>query len=237
MKVVFAQIAKDRQPPYRVITKIASEDGQNVVCKQAAAIEAVPFVNGLEHNYKVMAETYGKEHVAEGRLAADGLFCMEYVQGKGLDKILLDALSKKRYEEFIELFTFYYQHILPDVPKKEGNNDGYTLPLAKDRKVNIDLTFGNIIVGKSIEDLKIIDYEWLFPASSKDFLCCRAMRNLYWQGKAVLERAGMGLEQLLQGAGIDLDDMPELNARERGFYDVVGDFSSQKYEQPHKICY
>ena len=177
MKVLSVHYARKRKPAYATRTELVEADGKKIVRKVAMTGKAIPFVNGMKFNYEKMVATYGKEHVAHGWLENDGVFCMEFVEGESLEQKAIKYFSQGNYEGFKKVISYFYNRILPNI-KEEKTGNKYTNPLAKDRQYNIDMILSNIIINQE-GDYKIIDYEWLFPQGSKNFIGVRAMINLY----------------------------------------------------------
>lgn len=215
MKVLSVRFSRKRKAEYSIRTEIVEVADKLIVRKIAMSDKAVPFVNGMELNYRQMVGMYGKEHVAEGWLEKDGIFCMEFIEGISMEQQVMNYFCQSDYNSFIDVISYWYSNILPN-DIEEAPNSKYINPLAHNRKYNIDLTLSNIMLPRDGQ-FKIIDYEWLFPMGSKELIGARAMQNLHAKNKPYFDRVKMQQEHLVVGLGIDTSRFALINAKEEQF--------------------
>ena len=230
MRIIYAQSTMYRKPEYSVVTQIAEADGERFVLKKALTREAVPFVNGLEKNYQEMVTQYGEEHVAKGELLSPGVFKMEYVDGETLATNSMRYFATGDFDGFIQNIAYYYSNILvgfEDNPAAIAEPN----PLSAKRKYNLDLNFNNIILAPDFENFKIIDYEWLLPSLSKQYVCVRILTVLYNQYIKAFNKKNMTWEMLLSGCMLGTKDIEHYNKEERRFYKNVLDWTTKKNEK------
>ena len=230
MKVIYAQSTMYRKAEYAVLTQFIESEGKRFVLKKAENKKAIPFVNGFVKNYHEMVKQYGEEHVAKGELLSPGLFKMEYVYGETFADRCVKCLQDGDFEGFIHRILYYYQHILCNYEEDNIAIDGFGFT-SPDRQYNIDLNLGNIIFISDTDDFKIIDYEWLTPQISKQFAFFRTILSLHVENGEIFEKHNMSLDTLLQGCGMDKNEINMFMKMEKLFYDNVLDWSTKRNEK------
>lgn len=222
--IEFVKFANERRERYRIATEISLENGRHIVRKRAMEQDACAHIRTIAENAEILADIYGKEHVAGAHLEDERTLSLEYVEGTSLHSRILAALERRDRTAADRSIRFFIDEILAKGPDPVEGRFQLTDSADPARDSDIDLDFDNVIITK--DGWKIIDYEWLFPGVPRRFLLGRALRTL---GERAAVLGAAGAEELLHAYGITWNGADD--AREKEFYNEVLTFSLRPYEK------
>ncbi|MDE5937574.1 MAG: hypothetical protein K2H37_00640 [Lachnospiraceae bacterium] len=172
MKVIYSRMAQGRKREYQIITKIVSADGNKYVLKEAACAEAKQHVENTFHNESVIEPVYGN-YLLCGQWVEERLVT-PFIEGMTLGGRLREQLGEQDGEEkagallrqWRELIIGDEKNICQFVPTEEfkavfGEADDLT-GVDATAVSNFDCSAENIFFLQN-DEIKIIDYEWVFP--------------------------------------------------------------------------
>lgn len=191
-------VAGYRRDRYRVATSIVEEGGRRYVKKTALTPAAKAHIKTIAENAAILTARYGKNHVAQARLTADGVsLIMDYIEGRTYTDLLLAALRESGIQGFWEYVEFYFDNIVGG-GSQNADIVGFDSP---NRAFDYDLNFDNVIVTAE-GDFVCIDYEWLVPMASKKLVLYNSLYLLWAYHKAELQHYGITLEKMVEICGI-----------------------------------
>ena len=222
-RIRYVKMTTERKAPYRTETALIEQDGRILVRKRALSPEAEAHLDAFLENGRILAETYGREHVARAERRGDAIY-IDYIDGRTLSDRLLDDYAAGGLSALCDGIDRYRRDILA----RSGIGDGFAPGPwhfhAPGRDTDIDLTFDNIIITDS--GWQIIDYEWLFPQVPRAFVLCRALLEFCYRAHL----GGDVKDALLAHYGID--DLAAYHAAEDAFQQGVADDVRAAYRQP-----
>ncbi|MDE6603811.1 MAG: hypothetical protein K2K90_17035 [Lachnospiraceae bacterium] len=172
MKVIYSRMAQGRKRKFQIITKIVSANGNKYVWKEAACVEAKQHVENTFHNESVIEPVYGN-YLLHGQWMEGGIVT-PFIEGKTLGSRLREHLEEQNGEEKVgSLLRQWRRLIIGDkmnVCKFVTSKDFETVFGEADDLTGVDATAisnfdcsaENIFFLQN-NDIKIIDYEWVFP--------------------------------------------------------------------------
>jgi GT2 family glycosyltransferase/glycosyltransferase involved in cell wall biosynthesis len=199
MKVIFAKYNRERKARFQTETTIFLEGGLPIVRKRGLTPEAALHIRAIYDNYHVLKQNYRNVSISNAKLIREEII-FEYMRGRSLGSILIDAVMRRNKEAFLSLISRYVD-FLKDLEigqnKKMKANEKFLeifgqafefqnlecLELA-----NLDLTFENIILDLQ-GNYSIIDYEWVFEFSIPvDFIMYRSLNRFYFKYREYLDK-------------------------------------------------
>ena len=200
MELIYSVFPKYRKACFDVSTSIFVDGDTKLVRKQALNEKAIRHIEGLLDNQEILGSIYGINCVPKVKRLNKNTIEMEYVSGPTLLSYMQYYLRKKDINSFFEFLCFYIDNILKGADGDYFDTNLLNNPYDKNRNVNIDLTFDNIIM---LEDgIKIIDFEWLYEDIPLKFVLFRALQQLYVRNTTLCDLNGLPLDKLLDMAGI-----------------------------------
>ena len=185
MNSVFCKYSNDRDRKFQIKTLIKKDtSGDKYVVKCATNPDATEHIDRILENYNKMQESFKNSIFKANKCAkTDEGIKLEYVEGDTLEDYLDSLYSEGNYIELVEKIKEFKDLLYSlesntdfkytdDFEKVFGKNGIFSN--SKSLAVsNIDLIFGNIILGES---WTIIDYEWSFDFPVPiEFILCRAI--------------------------------------------------------------
>jgi hypothetical protein len=175
MKKIYSKFTKDRVRQFQIETYIAQGDHGRCVAKRALNPEAA------EHIAKM--REYYENHKSSGLLCEAGMeeadtITFPFLEGKSLCKEMLEALSGRQKDVFLEKLQVYRDILNRSAGEKTVSGEELSADpdfvrifgqqklegtMASGADLDIDLTFDNIIHDQADGAYKLIDYEWFFP--------------------------------------------------------------------------
>jgi hypothetical protein len=229
---VYSKFNRDRLPTFQIETSIFRDrDGLRTVKKPLAAA-AGPHMARIVKNYELLKDAYRdlSPGIAAGAPAGAGVM-IDYMDGKSLDTLIMDALLRRDLAGFHALLDSYVAFVrmlapgapasyLPDEGSDRIFGDFSRLTgMAHAAIANIDLRPDNIIVGRD-GSYGIIDYEWVFAFPMPvNFVIYRSIRDFWNSYREYLDGA-VRREEMFVRYGI--------TAGEREVYDRM-EISFQAY--------
>ena len=181
MRILLAAYDMGRKPKYRLLTRVYEDNGVLYTEKIAKEESAKPFLSRVEEGYRLMAKTYGQEHVVPLLKAYDDRVVLSYGLGESIQSLLLRALNHHDEEEAKRLLGLYRDFVLSAEKRPfevspefiewfgESTYEGDALSVS-----NIDATFSNVLVCDG--ECMLIDCEWAmdFPVPT-DYILYRTV--------------------------------------------------------------
>ena len=163
-ETIYCRYSNDRSLSSAIKTEIVEEKGKKKVKKQAMTVYGADHIRNIYSSYLKLKERYkgSKLKINTCKLKDGELPCVEfeYLEGKTLEELLDEKISKDDQKGFQELFQEYIERISYH---EESSIADY------------DMIFANIIVQE--DKWTVIDYEWTYERSieTKEI----AYRSLY----------------------------------------------------------
>ena len=171
-KIIYSKFNSVRMPKFQIETSISKENDKLKVLKKPITLEAKGHIDKIYDNYQLFKNYYKNINMAGAQLE-NGNIILEFVEGKTLERLLIDAILKKDLLEFYILLDRYVDFIMnlsmsvnDDLGEKEdffrmfGDFQG-SGDMNHMRPANVDLNFDNIVLNED-NTFKIFDYEWIF---------------------------------------------------------------------------
>ena len=215
---LYIHTALSRKKAYRLSTKIVKQDERLVVHKYALNEEARMHLKTMEENGRILAELYGKEHVAQSRLIEADILEMEYVEGYSLSDIMMMALRQGGPDGLADWLNYYVRQILRG--EDEILSNSYDLA-GENRKYNIDLNFDNIRIRN--DTFVIYDYEWLAVHAYKKHILWYVLSHFMYDVQNEVNRFGITAKSLCKALNLSTFERDTGNRITEKFYDIVLD--------------
>ena len=200
MKLIYSVFPMYRKACYNVSTSIYKDGDLKLVTKRALNNKSIRHIEAILENKHILANLYGENCVPKVKQINDTTIEMEYISGTTLMSYMQHYLSENDTNSFFELLCFYVENILKGGDGDHFDGELLSNPYDKNRGVNIDLTFDNIIM---LEDgIKIIDFEWLYPDIPLKFVLFRVLAELYTRNNYLCDKNGLSFDKLLDMVGI-----------------------------------
>lgn len=182
MKISYVKMTTERRAEYQIRTVLGYEDGRTVLKKCALTAAANDHIRHIEENGKILVGMFGSSHVAPCMRCDETSVQLGFVPGKSLGQLLEQAVLDEDEKTFRRYLAFYEDEVLAEngtdsVSGVDTENFSWLDLNGAGRSVNIDLTFDNIIIGASLQDWCVIDYEWLAAGVPRDVVRVRALRG------------------------------------------------------------
>lgn len=213
MEVLYARYSRDRHTQFQMKTIIYSEFGMKKVMKQAINASGAPHLKRIMQNY-IELEAHYKSDVLLKPTYKENKIVFDFIDGKSLDELLLEAALKKKKNEFI-FYINLYKNFINEVAMENYsefcNTDKFICFFKKEYPIeglkafitpNIDLNLDNII-RMTNGDFKVLDYEWVldFPVPL-EFVAFRAINTFYYAHYSALINF-VEISELFELFGID----------------------------------
>ena len=168
MKKIYSKFTKERGGDFRIETAIYQDDtGKRIVRKSPLSEKSSDHVKRMYENYQYFKES---GLMLPCDLQGESVV-FPFITGTSFYDLLLEAIDKKDKKTFLGIIDQYVElvnKLYPQTTAFEKTSQFETVfGLAEPavgmdavKKLNIDLTFDNIIVEK--EKTQIFDYEWIF---------------------------------------------------------------------------
>jgi len=169
---VYSKFNRERLPKFQIETSIFREEGILRALKKPLTLEAKKHIACLQDNYELLKDHYNKIKVTNAQYMDDNIV-FDFINGKSLDRLLINAVFNKNINEFYRLLDRFVDCAKSTNTTEEGNSkknnissdifDDYS-DIGSDNYeelVNMDLNFDNIYLDEN-NDIVLIDYEWVF---------------------------------------------------------------------------
>lgn len=222
--IIYSKYSNERAEKFKIRTDILEDlDGKKYVQKVPLTKEASIHIDNIYRYYELLSEAYKESQVCINKcLKNDVVLEFEFISGITLEEELDKLLSEKNYTQIIEKIKEYVLII----GKGIGEN---TFKITEDfRNVfgdvelpmylragnvnNIDLVFGNIILG---DKWNIIDYEWTFDFQIPfNYIIYRAVHYYIYSSSKRNELTDLELFKIL---GITDEEIVQYDNMEKNF--------------------
>ena len=197
MKKIYSKFTKERDRRFQIETAIyVTEDGKKAISKRALLPEGQEHIDNIYQNYQYFKEQ-GICLLTPCRMEHKAVF-FDFVTGDSYYTQILQALENKdqdRLQLVLEKYKDIFETMFPAQTPFEktesfvsvfGNID-IPSEMSAVKKLNIDLTFDNLV--ENGENTNILDYEWIFdfPVPVK-FSIYRALFAIALKHKAALNK-------------------------------------------------
>ena len=197
MKKIYSKFTKERDRRFQIETAIyVTEDGKKAISKRALLPEGQEHIDNMYQNYQYFKEQ-GICLLTPCRMEHKAVF-FYFVTGDSYYTQILQALENKdqdRLQLVLEKYKDIFETMYPAQTPFEktesfvsvfGNID-IPSEMSAVKKLNIDLTFDNLV--ENGENTNILDYEWIFdfPVPVK-FSIYRALFAIALKHKAALNK-------------------------------------------------
>lgn len=197
MKKIYSKFTKERDRRFQIETAIyVTEDGKKAISKRALLPEGQEHIDNIYQNYQYFKEQ-GICLLTPCRMEHKAVF-FDFVTGDSYYTQILQALENKdqdRLQLVLEKYKDIFETMYPAQTPFEktesfvsvfGNID-IPSEMSAVKKLNIDLTFDNLV--ENGENTNILDYEWIFdfPVPVK-FSIYRALFAIALKHKAALNK-------------------------------------------------
>ncbi|MGE6230237.1 hypothetical protein [Paenibacillus chitinolyticus] len=226
MDVIFAKYTRERLPEYQIATYFAMDHNKKVVLKKPLRKEAEEHVLKMYKTYNWLKREYGSISIVECSLI-DKQVSFEFLEGKSLDTLLLNAARKNDVSLFNEHIHSYLTFVRKFGATKESKATirapffevSFVGPLELIKIANVDLIFENLISCQNT--FTIIDYEWVFECSIPlNYLLYRSFLLFYHKHQEELIHF-IPLEELMEAWQIDSAQITTFDAMEKAFQKYV----------------
>ena len=160
MNLLFSTFDLHRKKAFVAITSIYEEGNKRFVVKTPLFEEGKAHLQRFVDAYPLLSKAFGKGSVAQAKAQGEQIQ-IEFVEGKSLTSLLLEAYRSQDVERIEALLSKYRDFLLlaQDDAKTAPRFASYRIPGPILAPADIDLIFDNIIE-KENGQLCIIDYEW-----------------------------------------------------------------------------
>ena len=236
LKTLYVKTSEDRKEEFQIITKIVEEDGKLYCLKEPFSERGIEHIKSLYKNYELMKRVYSFDELNKIEYR-NGAIYSEYIKGKTLEEMAIDAFLRGDEESFLEVIRRFQKIVL-----KDGNitsfviSQGFSsffgitsIPSCQGFKIsNIDLNLDNIIVGE--KDI-IIDFEWVLDFSVPvDFVIYRALNSFYRKNETILKSKYSNANDFYNIFNLQLD-VAILEQMNKAFAFYVHDVNASKKTQ------
>lgn len=252
MKVLYAKINNHRRPPFRISTRIVEDGDRRCVEKRALTPEAIGHLRSIRWGYDRLQESLAGEGFRLPEILASGDACLRfaYVEGKGLDEVLLQRVLAGDRAGFFRILDDYGErlrhafrtvdHFLPaeDATPLFAGVSRTTLEGAGPFFYHsfLDPIFENVLVRENAWFL--IDNEWVFPG-------CLPVSYAFFRSLLIFYKAKYGFlgvedfapyEEVLRRYGISEDLQKVYHLIETNFQRYVDGPCSEvtRYKLPYR---
>lgn len=234
-EIQYVKMNTDRNPGFRIYTKIWEEQGKRYVGKYPADEKAEKH---LLHMNRVKAGEHASWKYVTGE-EKGGAVIYDYLEEATLDDMVSVLLSKREGRRVEELVDDFYRVFLSNSQERE---DYYGEEFEKVfgpgrcsgtkkccKNLDIDLIFDNIFCRNGTYE--VIDTEWVFPFEIPvEYVMWRVLNELFYKHPGLSQIVShRGLEEKY---GITPEDAAVFKEWEIHFaYQYVGSYGLQKYEK------
>ncbi|MEC0183425.1 hypothetical protein P4H61_18195 [Paenibacillus peoriae] len=232
METIYSKYSRERAPEYQIKTSI-HHDKFMYVSKTALTDQAVDHIKRIYSNYEILKAVYQPGKLVKPLSYEKGSVLFEYLEGKSLDQLILEAVIDKDKDlvyKVLEMYTEFLGTVAEGHYCGFSNTPEFISVFGEKSKLlgldsftisNIDLNLDNILL---VDDnqLSIIDYEWvyLFPIPL-NFIKFRAINSFYYSHYASLQRF-IHIEDMFAYVGISQKELPDYIDMANKFADIVG---------------
>ncbi|MGW8443648.1 coiled-coil domain-containing protein [Paenibacillus sp. S33] len=232
METIYSKYSRERAPEYQIKTSI-HQDEFMYVSKTALTDRAVDHIKRIYSNYELLKAVYQPSKLVKPLSYEKGSVLFEYLEGKSLDQLILEAVINKQRDlvyEILGLFTDFLETVAEGHYCEFSNTPEFISVFGEKSKLlglnsftiaNIDLNLDNILLGDD-NQLSIIDYEWvyLFPIPL-NFIKFRAINSFYYSHYASLQ-SFISIEDMFSYVGVSQGEIPDYIDMANKFADRVG---------------
>lgn len=211
---VYSKFTKDRREEFQIETAIMRENDQYVAVKSPLNEKADAHIANMFDNYeKSIATESTTIQLCPAKKDGNKVY-FEFINGPSFGDKLMDAVEQKNMSEFKAILSEYKSLLLEVAHAKKLDEEI--------DKINIDLTFDNIIMlGRN--QYIILDYEWYSEqALSLKFIAYRAVYAFYMKYQKSVQKF-ISLDELFNEFAISDDDRERYNEANNRFIDKVYD--------------
>jgi len=230
MKVVYSSTVRERLPKYQILTSIVKGGDKFKVVKKPIFPEGHLHIQSMMTSFESLVNNFPNWRIARPELIAEGIE-FEYIDGKTLNEILLEAVARNDKQTFHNVLSEYIERYIRTIGHfdEEWESDSLFFEFfgcyGKLRNVktvicaNLDLTFDNIIQTSHGEQV-IIDYEWVVNfVVPVQYLLYRSLRRFFLNNHSYTT-SFLSMEECLSSFGIGAEELDlyyqmELGLRER----------------------
>ncbi|WP_431086510.1 coiled-coil domain-containing protein [Paenibacillus sp. 8b26] len=243
MGTIYSKYSRERAPEYQIKTSI-HQDEFMYVSKTALTDQAVDHIKRIYSNYEILKPVYHPNKLAKPLSYELGSVLFEYLEGKSLDQLVLEAVINKERKlvyEILDVFSNFLETVAEGYYCEFNNTPEFISVFGKKVKLeglnsftiaNIDLNLDNILMDND-NQLSIIDYEWVYPFPIPlNFIKFRAINSFYYSHYASLQNF-IHVEDIFSYVGVSKEEIPDYIDMANKFADIVGTekelLSLQKY--------
>lgn len=181
MEKIYSKFVKERKKEFQIETAIWKDKDKKFITKRNLHKEGKQHIQNI---YDTFLMYQNKQILCVASLEGN-VISFEYVSGKTLEEVFLEAVKSGKKEKVLETVQ-KYEKILSllcsekeqaDISQETEFTEVFGVPAGSFmgyRNLIFDLTFDNIIYQE--QSGKVIDYEWRFPfAVEKEFIKFRAV--------------------------------------------------------------
>lgn len=111
MHILYTRYSKDRNPHFQMKTVIYEQDGVKKVKKEAINLSGSNHIKNILDNYKKLSAHYTMNVLLEPKVDEEFSLIFDYISGRSLDELILEAVLNKNEKDFFCLLTLYKQLI------------------------------------------------------------------------------------------------------------------------------
>ncbi|MFC1839032.1 class I SAM-dependent methyltransferase [Thermodesulfobacteriota bacterium] len=171
-QTVYSKFNRERLPAFQIETSIFMEEGELRTVKKPLTIEACEHIACLYNNHEILKNNYNKIKVINAQYMDDNII-FDFIDGKSLDRILVDAVINRNINEFYKLLDRFVDCVKNTAiiqENKSGRNE--CSPRIFDDfsnidtdncvdLINMDINLDNLYLDEN-KNFVLIDYEWIF---------------------------------------------------------------------------
>lgn len=222
--IIYSKYSNERAEKFKIRTDILEDlDGKKYVRKSALTQDAHTHIDNIHRYYELLSQAYKGTKVCINKcIKNDNGLEFEFIEGSTLEEEFDKLLLNKNYEQIVEKIKEYICMIEKGIGentfkitedfKKVFGNVELPMNLKAGHINNIDLVFGNVILG---DEWSIIDYEWTFDFPIPfNYIIYRAVHYYIYSSAKRSELINFKLYELL---GITKEEIEQYESMEKSF--------------------
>ena len=224
---IYVHYAWYRPAAYRLGTAIYERAGKRTVEKFARSDAARPHLHTIEENGRILAQLYGKEHVAASHLVTSDTLVCEYVEGESFSDYCLQAARTDGLSGLVDALNFFAEQVVRGQEAQMATSFDFE---ASGRQYDVDLIYDNVYLQEA-DGYKIADYEFLSTQRCQLFATLHAMFTFHLHHSELWPQLGVTFDAFVNALGIEKADWEAFLADEKSYYEYLQDWYTKRYER------
>lgn len=232
MNIIYAKYNRERLDAFQISTLfIEDEAGKRFVLKKALNSKAQSHIENMYDTYKWLKRDFPQASIVKSE-NINNCIKFDYLYGKSLDKLLVEAAVRDDHVQFDHLLKMYLEYarqfgtvVLRDSMSNDfflklfGHNYAVLNQTECVKVALIDLIFDNLIMQE--DHLTMIDYEWVYPFPLPlKYILYRSIYLFYYKYQDEL-RSFTPMDEVLKKWGITESEITQFDKMEKSFQEYV----------------